>query len=522
VTALRATRARRLVRGRGARGLGVVLAAALLALLGAPAALGGGDKHYPAPPAPPPPPSAVEVGHASVKVKVNDTIVLAGTYASNGAKPGSPAVLLVHGENQARMAWAPLWPELDEHRVPWLAIDLRGFGESRVQGSHDFGVDVEKKDPATFLSLSEDVAAGIRFLVAEKGHDKEKIGVLASRLGAVAALKLAHDDKQAMAALQLMSPNALYPGFESQKDASDTNGKMDFVVFTSVEDTKVDEKRNALRILYLAEAARNAPPETPLDERIKKRRGIPPRFRAFAETGVTGTAMITGVAHFDAWLAAWWGRRFGTYPHAVLYDGSVDRKNDYADPEWDFGTDIPSKWGTAKALRWGRRVMVGGSLPKDVRSIHLRIHGSRGDRQQAGQFARVDYPNGIVTANPLVRGFGRAPSTETSALVLEPEEIPVKQGRETVLTYGDPSFEVEFRLPEVSGNGPYIVHVSWAISRAGGEPENDDKYDERDPETWTLVPDQLEGTGIPYVPPEFVPTAPGKTNETPDGPFGGR
>jgi pimeloyl-ACP methyl ester carboxylesterase len=500
---------------------GLALAALAFSASGERTAAAGGGQHYPVPAAPPPPPNAADLAHVAVQVKADGGVVLAGTYARNGAGAGSPALLLVHGEYQSRAAWTPLLSWLDEYRVPWLSIDMRGHGESRVQSGKDLEADITRKDPELFASLADDVAAGVRFLVEEKGHDKDKIGVLASRLGASAALKFAHEHKDAVAALMMMTPSMLYPGFTSDKDAADTNGKMDFVVFSSIEDNRKDEKKNAIRILYTAEAARNAPPDTPLDERITKRRGIPPRFRSFDVKDATGTAMITAVAHFDAWIAAWWGRRLGTYPHAVLYDGSVDPQNDYADPEWTAGADIPSRGDrTAKALRWGRRVMVGASLPKDVRSIHLRIHATRGDRQVAGQFARIDYPSGIVTANPIVRGFGRAPPTETSALVLEPEEIPVKQGRETVLTYGDPSFECEIRLPEVSGSGPYVVRLSWAVSRGSGDPENAETFVEEDPATWTVVPDQLEGTKIPYLPADEGPAATPLPRETPDGPTG--
>ena len=130
--------------------------------------------------------------------------------------------------------------------------------------------------------------------------------------------------------------------------------------------------------------------------------------------------------------------------------------------------------------------------------------------------------SGMVTSAPLVRGFGRAPPTETTALVLQSEEIPQKDGP---IVYGDPSFEVEFRLPEVSGAGPYDVRVAFALSRGGGDPVEAPGYDEHDPATWTPLPDLLEGTGIPYLAPanaEGGGAGGGGERDVPDGPLAPR
>ena len=498
-------------RTRAARtGLVVV---ALLA--GAGVASGRGD----APGKGAPVPAPVE-GQETVELVAADNVKLAATYAPNGAKAGSPALVLVHGEGEVRGSFAPLHRALAEHRVPWLALDLRGHGDSRARNGEDLGPRAAAGDAALQASMPDDVWAAVRWLVDVKKHDPARIGILASQLGASAAIRVAHLHKGDIHTLAVMTASRLHAGLDPEADLKDTHGPMQLWFFASVEDNKRLEKRGPLHLLYTAIYARNAPSGTPFDERIKRRRGIPPMARAFAETGVTGTRMLTGVPSFDVWLAALFARAFATYPHPVLFDGSVDVKGNYADTSWAAGTELRDGAGaTCRALRWGRRVMVGGSLPKDVTSIRLRVHGTRGDRQRAGQFAKVDFPSGFVTSAPIVRGMGRAPPTETTALVLQSEEIPQKDGS---IEYGDPSFEVEFRLPEVAGSGPYEVRVAFALTRGGGEPVDAPGYDENDPKTWTVLPDLLEGTGIPYLPPTTSGGGDGGgggERELPDGPL---
>lgn|GEM_PF-3533889 len=516
--------------GGRARGRGpvprrvAIVAGALFACVGAASGRGEPPRKAPAPPQVAPlgaPSDAPRVdGQETVELVAVDNVRLAATYAANGAKPGSPAVVLVHGEGETRASFAPLHRALEEHRVPWLAIDLRGHGDSRARGGEDLGPRAAAGDAALQAAMPDDVWAAVRWLVDVKQHDKTRVGLLASQLGASAAIRCAHLHKGDVHTLAVMTASKLHAGLDPESDLKDTHGPMQLWFFASVEDNKRLDKRGPLHLLYAAIYARNAPSGTPFDERIKRRRGIPPHARAFAETDVTGTRMLKGVPSFDAWLAALWARTFTTYPHPVLFDGSVDVKGNYADTAWAAGAELRDGAGaTCRALRWGRRVMVGGALPKDVTSIRVRVFGSRGERQRAGQFCRIDFPSGAVTSAPIVRGFGRAPPTETTALVLQSEEIPQKDG---TIVYGDPSFEVEFRLPEVSGAGPYDVRVAFALSRGSADPVEAPGYAENDPTTWTPLPDLLEGTGIPYLAPAGAAGDPGPERELPDGPMAPR
>ena len=464
-------------------------------------------------------------GRTEVTIDTADGTQISATYSTAGAAyAGGPAVVLVHGEGQTRAAYAPLVAALDEHLVPWLAIDLRGHGKSSEQAGKSVSGKASSRDPAFLASMTEDVWGAVRWLVDVRKHDAKRIGIMGASLGASPAITAAHLHKGEVAAIVLLTPTYDQPGFDTKADAHDLDGKMDVLVLSSVEDMNRLDKQGPRALLYAIERDRNAPPDTRRDERILKRRGIPPRLRAFAETNIYGTKMISGVEHFDAWLAAWWARRFETYPHAVLFDGSVDQKNDYADPGWQGGTVVPGDAKvSATVLRWGQRVMIGAELPPDVTTIDLRVYASRGDGHTAGQFAQVAYPSGTVSAQALFKSFmGRAPPTETAALVLQPEELPQDDG---TLKYGNPSFEAEMRLPELTGDGPYEVRFSFAVGR-GGLSESAPGVDPEKPETWTPIPDLFDAAGKPKPPgkgdePGATPVKPPMTPDGPMSPPGG-
>ena len=454
-------------------------------------------------------------GRIAVTIDTDDAMSLSGTYAPNGATPGSPAVVLVHGEGQTRLAFAALVGALDEHRVPWVAIDLRGHGRSAEQEGKDVSGLASRKDPAFYAGFVHDVFGAVRWLSEVRKHDPARIGILASGMAGAPALRAAHLHKGEIAALVLLTPTLDQPGFETAADAHDIDGKMDVLIVSSVEDSKRFDKIGPLHLLYSIERDRNAPPDTRREDRVAKRRGIPPRWLAFAETGIFGTKMIEGVAHLDAWFAAWWARRFETLPHAVLFDGSVELKNDYADPGWIGATPVPGAGEvSASALRWGRRLMVGGELPSDVTTVYLRVYATRGDGHTAGQYAQIAYPTGEVSAQALFKSFmGRAPPTETAALVKGPEELPQSDG---TLLYGKPSFEAEMRLPDLTGDGPYEVRLSFAVGRGQG-PENAPGVDPDKPETWTRLADLLDPTAAAPAPGTAPKDAPPAAPKAPPG-----
>jgi pimeloyl-ACP methyl ester carboxylesterase len=231
---------------------GAALCAPLLAL---PARAGGGSGRPVAPP-PPPPPAPIPLaglGREAVTITTSDGLSIAATYSQGGVvppAPGGPALVLVHEEGPSRLAYAALVDRLDAHRVPWLAIDLRGHGKSREQGGKDLGPLALARDPATYAGAADDTYAALRWLVDVRKHDPKAIGLLGAGLGASAVIRVAHLHKGEMAAVMLLTPALDLPGYDTVADAHDIDGYMDFEILASVEDMNRLDKRGPRRLIY--------------------------------------------------------------------------------------------------------------------------------------------------------------------------------------------------------------------------------------------------------------------------------
>jgi hypothetical protein len=128
--------------------------------------------------------------------------------------------------------------------------------------------------------------------------------------------------------------------------------------------------------------------------------------------------------------------------------------------------------------------MVGGELPRDATTVHVRVRWARG-QVETGQFADIAYPSGSMDANPRQKVGRRAAPIETTALVLEPDSNPQKDPEAPP---PKASFEAEIALPRLPPGGAYELHVSVGIARRAGETDapgvDPNRY-----ETWTPVPD---------------------------------
>jgi pimeloyl-ACP methyl ester carboxylesterase len=119
------------------------------------------------PVAPPPAPAV------PVRLMTRDGVPIAGSYWP-GARPGGPAVLLLHGINNTRHLFYAKAEWLNGLGYAVLAIDLRGHGESGAV-ERTFG-----------WREAEDSEAAMRWL--RSGHPGRKVGVIGVSLGGAAAL----------------------------------------------------------------------------------------------------------------------------------------------------------------------------------------------------------------------------------------------------------------------------------------------------------------------------------------------
>src|SRR5262245_61161844 len=113
------------------------------------------------------------------------TILKATYYAAE--KPG-PAVLLLHMCNSNRRAWEPLAGQLAAAGIHALALDYRGFGESKGEWSEK---DFQKQQQVVNEKWPGDIDAALAFLRAQSGVDKSRIGAAGGSCGVNQAVQVA-------------------------------------------------------------------------------------------------------------------------------------------------------------------------------------------------------------------------------------------------------------------------------------------------------------------------------------------
>jgi pimeloyl-ACP methyl ester carboxylesterase len=131
-----------------------------------------------------------------VRLVASDGVPIAASYWP-GARPGGPAVLLLHGINNTRdrLRAQALWLHGLGYAV--LAIDFRGHGESG-SAARSFG-----------LNEARDAAAALAFL--RRGAPARKVGLIGISLGGAAAL-LGDDGPLPVQAMVL---HAVYPNLRT-------------------------------------------------------------------------------------------------------------------------------------------------------------------------------------------------------------------------------------------------------------------------------------------------------------------
>lgn len=145
--------------------------------------------------------SSAQVQKKDVDIKAGDGFNLKGTYVSPG-KPG-PAMLLLHQCNMDRHAWDGLANDLAAAGFHVLAIDYRGYGDSKGQG---FNTPAEGR-AALREKWPGDVDAAFAFLLSQKGVDKSRVAAGGASCGVGQSSDLAarhHEVK----ALMLLSGGA--------------------------------------------------------------------------------------------------------------------------------------------------------------------------------------------------------------------------------------------------------------------------------------------------------------------------
>jgi dienelactone hydrolase len=129
---------------------------------------------------------AAEVAPRDADIAAPDGTMLKATYYA-AAKPG-PGVLLLHMCNSNRKAWEPLARQLGAAGIHALALDYRGFGESKGER---FENEVQKQQQVVNEKWPGDIDAALAFLSTQAGVDKSRLGAAGGSCGVNQAVQVA-------------------------------------------------------------------------------------------------------------------------------------------------------------------------------------------------------------------------------------------------------------------------------------------------------------------------------------------
>lgn len=153
-------------------------------LLAALLPLGGGAWAAPAKPA--------GLTGAAVELRTKDGWALKARHEP--AKEDRKTFILLHGRGQRKEFWQRLTRRLSKEGYGWLAVDLRGHGESQVDPEGQplawRKFKVGRGQDNDYLRMSLDVQAAVSFLLNQEVPE-ESIGLIGSDVGASIALRYA-------------------------------------------------------------------------------------------------------------------------------------------------------------------------------------------------------------------------------------------------------------------------------------------------------------------------------------------
>jgi dienelactone hydrolase len=155
-------------------------------------------------------------------------VICADYYAPKASKTGAPMVILLHMDGSDRTAWQPLIKPLHEEGFAILAIDMRGHGEC---ASAEARRRVDRRDPAVFAAMYDDVRAAYSWLADQDGVDRSRFALVGGSVGCSVALRYATQDRSADV-IVCLSPGANYLGLDSKADISRIKGRKIWLVAT--------------------------------------------------------------------------------------------------------------------------------------------------------------------------------------------------------------------------------------------------------------------------------------------------
>ncbi|MBU1023694.1 alpha/beta hydrolase, partial [bacterium] len=157
----------------------------------------------------------------------SDGIEIAGSFRPAAVnKTDAPAMVCVPMLGRTRSDYNLFAKLLSEIGIASLAIDIRGHGDSKMDGKIRYSSFKEKQ----WNECVNDVNAAIGWLASHKNVDSEFIGLIGASIGANFVLKVG--SRREVKLVIALSPGLDYHGVNIEKDAAKIHDKPVYVVAT--------------------------------------------------------------------------------------------------------------------------------------------------------------------------------------------------------------------------------------------------------------------------------------------------
>lgn len=172
-----------------------------------------------------------------VTFETSDGLELHGTYwAPASALTRAPCVVALHMYRSERGAWEPLAKPLTDRGCALLAIDMRGHGESKMQGDDDLSARVVARDAELFNAMHLDAEAAIEWARKEKRTPKGRVVLVGASVGCSVAIHAATKKPLDVAAVAVLTPGENYLGVPTLEHVKRWYETLPLHIFSSEEE----------------------------------------------------------------------------------------------------------------------------------------------------------------------------------------------------------------------------------------------------------------------------------------------
>lgn len=160
-----------------------------------------------------------------------DGVTIAGLYRH--AEGAHAAVLLLHMMPATKESWDDFAEELAAKGISSLAIDLRGHGESLMQGGEK--LNYREFEDEEHQAYRIDVEAAADWLKKKEGMTDERFAVIGASIGSNLALRYAYEHPEVRGAIAL-SPGVDYHGVLTRDAVGGAAAHQKLLIAVSGED----------------------------------------------------------------------------------------------------------------------------------------------------------------------------------------------------------------------------------------------------------------------------------------------